>query len=191
MTKYRIVSECNCGGDAADTVCYECLCNYYNQKQHDIMQRKFAISFFESMMNGQKKWSGAQIAEGSDSGTTGSPGKHALYNGDGLDQSSRSYSEIWDYIADDTDEEDELDLFDALKKSSGLSGCEKPYYEGSLKVEGENSPVMADLIWPKRQVAFFLKENCEQYSRAKETNWKVFCMDEPFDVDELVVAIKG
>ena len=32
-----VVNSCTCGGDKKDTACYGCLCNYYNQKQHDIL----------------------------------------------------------------------------------------------------------------------------------------------------------
>lgn len=44
-----VVDGCKCGGDIADTACYSCLCNYYNQKQHDILQRRYAIDFYNSL----------------------------------------------------------------------------------------------------------------------------------------------
>ena len=43
---FRVVETCTCGGDMADTVCYNCLCNYYNQKYHDSLKRKYAIEFY-------------------------------------------------------------------------------------------------------------------------------------------------
>jgi hypothetical protein len=55
-TANYIVSSCTCGGEAKDTACYGCLCNYYNQKQHDILKRYYAINFFESMKNGEMNW---------------------------------------------------------------------------------------------------------------------------------------
>lgn len=51
-----VVNSCSCGGEAKDTACYGCLCNYYNQKQHDILKRYYAIDFFESMRNGKNQW---------------------------------------------------------------------------------------------------------------------------------------
>jgi uncharacterized Zn finger protein len=46
-----IVKQCNCGEDSnGDVACYSCLCNYYNQKHHDIIKRRYAIEFFESML---------------------------------------------------------------------------------------------------------------------------------------------
>lgn len=53
---YKVVSECTCGGEEGDTVCYSCLCNYYNQSRHSIMKRRFAIEFFDRLKNNQKKW---------------------------------------------------------------------------------------------------------------------------------------
>ncbi|SKC79887.1 DEAD/DEAH box helicase [Maledivibacter halophilus] len=47
-----IVKQCNCGKDSnGDSACYSCLCNYYNQKHHDIIKRKYAIEFFEGLLN--------------------------------------------------------------------------------------------------------------------------------------------
>lgn len=46
---YKIVSECSCGGNSANTSCYECLRTYQNQKIHDWLSRKFVIEFFDEM----------------------------------------------------------------------------------------------------------------------------------------------
>ena len=54
----RIVNNCSCGGDEADTACYSCLRNYYNQKQHDVLKRKYAIDFFNSLKNCHINWEG-------------------------------------------------------------------------------------------------------------------------------------
>lgn len=48
---YLVVENCECGGEAKDTACYSCLCNYYNQRQHDLLQRIHAINFYESILN--------------------------------------------------------------------------------------------------------------------------------------------
>lgn len=58
-----IVSKCTCGGDVGDTACYGCLCNYYNQKQHDILQRRYAIDFLNAVKNGQDFFSGIQLED--------------------------------------------------------------------------------------------------------------------------------
>ena len=59
----HVVNGCTCGGEEADTACYSCLCNYYNQKQHDILQRRYAIDFFNSVLNGEKRWCGFQLPD--------------------------------------------------------------------------------------------------------------------------------
>lgn len=46
---YSVVCDCDCGGTDADTACYGCLCNYYNQKQHDILKRKYALDFYKQI----------------------------------------------------------------------------------------------------------------------------------------------
>lgn len=46
-----IVKQCHCGEDSkGDSACYSCLCNYYNQKHHDIIKRKCAVEFFEDIL---------------------------------------------------------------------------------------------------------------------------------------------
>jgi len=59
----QVVNGCTCGGEEADTACYSCLCNYYNQKQHDILQRRYAIDFFNSLLNGEKRWWGVRLSD--------------------------------------------------------------------------------------------------------------------------------
>ena len=47
-----IVKQCNCGeGSNGEAVCYSCLCNYYNQTHHDTIKRRYAIDFFEELLN--------------------------------------------------------------------------------------------------------------------------------------------
>ena len=51
MKSLEIVKQCRCGEDSnGDSACYSCLCNYYNQKHHDIIKRRYAIEFFEGIL---------------------------------------------------------------------------------------------------------------------------------------------
>ena len=59
----KIVNSCTCGGELADTACYGCLCNYFNQKQHDIMQRRYAIEFFKELRNGHNEYCIREVSE--------------------------------------------------------------------------------------------------------------------------------
>lgn len=51
MKSLEIVKNCNCGEDSnGDSACYSCLCNYYNQKHHDMIKRRYAVEFFENIL---------------------------------------------------------------------------------------------------------------------------------------------
>lgn len=46
----HLMERCTCGGDTADTSCYSCLRNYYNQKHHDQLNRGTVIRFIRSIL---------------------------------------------------------------------------------------------------------------------------------------------
>lgn len=51
MKSLEIVEQCQCGEDSnGDSACYSCLCNYYNQKHHDLIKRRYAVEFFENIL---------------------------------------------------------------------------------------------------------------------------------------------
>ncbi len=186
----RIVSECDCGGDAADTACYSCLCNYYNQKQHDILQRRFAIEFFESLKCGNSSFVCEKLADEDDL-IAEREGLLSVFNNDGQDQSSMAYRQIWSYIESDTEDNDEIAFFEEIKTNTTLDGKEKPFYGGSVRVIETNKTITTDLLWKKSKVAFFLKENKDSYEAMKATDWKAFCLEESFTINELISSIKG
>lgn len=43
------ISGCSCGGNELDTSCYSCLRNYYNQKHHELLQRKYVIEYLRNL----------------------------------------------------------------------------------------------------------------------------------------------
>ena len=45
------ISGCTCGGSELDTSCYSCLRNYYNQKHHELLQRKYVIEFLHELFS--------------------------------------------------------------------------------------------------------------------------------------------
>ena len=183
----RTVAECKCGGDAADTACYSCLCNYYNQKQHDILQRRYAIEFFNSMKNGMTIWSTTQLEEDD---IKSPKGLIAVFNNDGQDQSGMSYSEIWDYLMQDTEDSGEVQVISDLKKLF-QENKEKPFYEGSIRIVESGLGIKTNLIWKKSKVALFLSENRDGFEKAKTTDWKVFCTSEELNPTDMVAAVKG
>lgn len=51
-----LMERCTCGGDTADTSCYTCLRNYYNQKYHDYLSRGVVIHFVRSILSSEKTY---------------------------------------------------------------------------------------------------------------------------------------
>jgi superfamily II DNA/RNA helicase len=43
----RLMLGCKCGGDDMDTSCYGCLRNYYNQKWHERLKRRYVVDFLK------------------------------------------------------------------------------------------------------------------------------------------------
>ena len=46
---YERAKSCTCGGESGDSSCYSCLRTYQNQKHHDILKRKYVITFLDNM----------------------------------------------------------------------------------------------------------------------------------------------
>lgn len=46
-TTLDLMEDCDCGGETADSSCYTCLRNYYNQKHHDELKRYYVIDFLK------------------------------------------------------------------------------------------------------------------------------------------------
>ena len=49
-TTLEIMKSCDCGGSDGDSSCYSCLRNYYNQKHHDALKRKYVIDFIGEVL---------------------------------------------------------------------------------------------------------------------------------------------
>ena len=45
------ISGCTCGGSEMDTSCYSCLRNYYNQKHHELLQRRYVIEYLSNILS--------------------------------------------------------------------------------------------------------------------------------------------
>lgn len=186
-----IVSKCTCGGDIGDTACYGCLCNYYNQKQHDILQRRYAINFLNSVKNGQDFFFGTQLEDedvvppAEDILT-----QTAYFNNDGQDQSMMSYDEIWNYLSQDTEDEDQLELIQTIASKMQEGSYDKPYYSASITTVQDETKIVADLVWPASKVLLFLRENAESFEAAQSTNWTSFCLDDDFNIPSFIQKIK-
>ena len=193
---FRVVSTCSCGEGNADTACYSCLCNYYNQKQHDILKRRFAIDFYKEFnASYSDKWKAER--------------KNKLYVKDpveeeikieevkdlldlrivnsGLNQENESVEAIWQNLIDDCSSEEE-DLISEI-----IEHCpekiHKPFYNACLEIVASGKQLHPDLVWPRQKTMLFLADNTADYLEAKETGWRCFSTEEPFDIKKFVKVI--
>lgn len=44
-----LIEDCDCGGAEGNSSCYSCLRNYYNQKSHDYLKRKYVLEFLREI----------------------------------------------------------------------------------------------------------------------------------------------
>jgi len=50
LSTLRLMKQCDCGGEEADTSCYGCLRNYRNQFCHDQLKRGLVIQFLSALL---------------------------------------------------------------------------------------------------------------------------------------------
>ena len=195
---YRIVAGCTCGGESADTVCYSCLCNYYNQRQHEVMKRKYAIDFFKHFLTEQSNtWEVTRnpeeyVDEYVHQETIGAREHEVRYHiqpcGDGQNQHSETFVEIWNNIKEDCTEESEELIIDEII-SCGNDTMQKPIYNESIVIVESGTRYATNLIWPQKKVIFFLAENKAEYEVAKNSDWKCYCTAYPFNVDSFLKEV--
>lgn len=199
---YRIVSNCDCGGDAADTACYSCLCNYYNQKQHEILKRKYAIDFytqFDTDYSGE--WPATREAEVyvapviEEAEDVQVPTEERIkehfqivFHNDGLNQMAETYREIWENLLDDCEKEEQGIIEQLLEK--GDVAISKPIYRESAEIVETGETFFVDQIWKEKKVMLFLMENYDDYLVARKTGWYCYCTKEPIDVDDFLQRIE-
>lgn len=98
------------------------------------------------------------------------------------------FKDIWEYIKEDTDDEDEQQLFDTLIELS-TGTYEKPIYGGRVKIDGQTIDV--DFVWEKSKVMLFLIENENAYKIASKSDWKCFCMcNEDIKAEQILKSIE-
>ena len=132
-----------------------------------MLQRIHAINFYESILNND--WDNISVEINStkkDQVTDKAFSKRTgTFNDDGQNQSSMSFIEIWNYIADDTNDELEKKIFEELKVLSDEFLHYKPVYGGSVRLERSSDVIYPDLIWPEQKVMLFLKDNYNEFER--------------------------
>ncbi len=191
---YRVVSTCVCGGDAKDTACYSCLCNYYNQKQHDILKRYYAIDFYEQFeLSLDEFWPATRdetVYEVPDKFNVEeeSSNLQVSFCNVGRNQASESATEIWENLIDDASDADKI-LLQILSERCP-ENISKPWYGESINIVETNEEICVDLIWKEKKIMLFLSENIEDYQKALKTDFHCYCLAEDFDVDEFILQIE-
>lgn len=191
---FKVVDTCVCGEELADTACYSCLLNYYNQKQHDIIKRYYALDFyhmFDLPLN--EEWPATRdenvyeiinpFQEDDESQKL-----QITFCNNGRNQAADSVEEIWTNLIDDCSEEEEGILKTILEKCP--QNISKPWYGESIKVVETGEEIYTSLIWKEKKVILFLKENETGYEIAKATEFTCYCLNEDFDVDEFISKIE-
>lgn len=191
---YKVVDTCVCGEELADTACYSCLLNYYNQKQHDILKRYYALDFYHMFdLPLHEIWPATRDEsvyeimnpfQAEDETQT----LQVVFCNKGQNQAAESVEEIWNNLLDDCSEEEEDTIKTIAERCP--QNISKPWYRESLKVIETGEEIFTDLIWKDKKVILFLSENVEGYQRAKETDFDCYCLCENFDIDEFVSKIE-
>lgn len=188
---YKVVNSCNCG-----SACYSCLCNYYNQKQHDILNRNYAKRFYEELLCGQAdihiERIDEEIAADYESEDVEKNAEEA--NRVRLDLCGKGRTitgnDVWEELLEDCDESEEL-LINHLRDAVGSEKiCDCIYGEYFRLPELGKTEFFASAVWPEKNVMLFLEECVEDYCSAKKSNWKCYCTTEEFDVSEFINNIK-
>ena len=200
---HKVVDGCCCGGQEADTSCYSCLRNYYNQKHHDSIKRKFALEFYRTLCGEvgipkigrfEEDDISSEAAEILDDTEENAPnnvsGSRVVLLNKGTDQSSESVQEIWSNLMDDCGD-DELPVIEELA-SLCKGEIVKPIYNEQIILPEIDSKdlIMVNLIWESRKVMLFLSDNEEDYRKALKSGWKCFCTSEGVNCEELIKMIE-
>lgn len=186
---FSVVSNCNCGGDEADTACYSCLCNYYNQRQHDILKRRYAIGFFRQISPYyENPWSSSKNEEEyivetlvPDVNLDEPEQMRIISQNRGQIQSGLSHEEIWENILEDC-ADDEIEV---VKRISEIITVEPDVYNEIFKIEATGEMFCANLVWMDRKILLFLRDNSEDYEMAEKTGWNCIITEDANAIEKI------
>ena len=111
---------------------------------------------------------------------------NVVYKNDGMDMKSKRYSEIWDYVMDETDDESDLDFFEKLKALKE-DPHEKPLFGETIVFGINRTTVHTDLLWKNSKVMYFFGENSKEYKKALDSGWHCVCLsDHKIEIEEFL-----
>lgn len=203
---FRVVSNCNCGGEAADTACYSCLCNYYNQRQHDILKRRYAIDFYQQFSASyENEWEyyrneevyqelGNVNVESKVSSNieeeVAATKEHFQLNfcDEGRNQVSDTVEEIWRNLLDDCNDDERKLIQEIVNRH--VDNITRPIYGESVVIAETKEKFFVREMWKDKQVMLFLADDKADYDVAQKTGWHCYCTALGFDVDEFLRRIE-
>jgi len=198
MNAYQVVDNCDCGGELKDTACYSCLCNYYNQKQHDLLKRKYAIDFFKELLCGRDGFDIIPVENSvpdedfmivqNESDVTGKLRVELCGKGRTVNN-----KELWEELLEDySDDSRDTAIIEKLRDMTANTHISDAIYnEFFVLPELSEEQYMASVVWQKERIMLFMSDMNDEYNTAKEGNWKCFSTTEGFDIDQFIIALGG
>ncbi len=112
-----------------------------------------------------------------------------LKHHDGVSLENKNYTEIWDYL--DVDTQEEIDIIEKAKKVFSYGEevfPEKPRYNASVLLP-DKTEITVDLLWQNAKCLLFLTENAEDYYKAMEYGFNCFLINQDFSPENLFNTI--
>lgn len=105
---------------------------------------------------------------------------------------AQDINEYVDYILDELETEEEIttlnDLRELLIQNNIL---DVPNNLVLLRSIDNTVQVDVDLLWIEKKVGLCTNENKEAYKELIDSDWNIFCLNEKFDVDKMIMLLKG
>lgn len=191
----RIVNNCNCGGESKNTACYSCLCNYYNQRQHEMLKRIYAIEFYDKFSENDKIIEKIEEIELDNQKLEENiilqieEAKVEILNNEGVYQENENMKDIWNYLLEDCETNEDIRVIQKIIRKSQNLKIEKPIYNGGIKNLNTGEKIYSNEMWKNSKVMLFLSNNYDEFLKARKTGWKCFCTKEEFEVEEFLKMI--
>ena len=112
---------------------------------------------------------------------------------DGRNPGDDSYEDIWNDLSDDVTSDQSLDreiIKTLIKLTPASFSGEKPVYGAHMRKVQSSETISTNLVWPKNRIVLFLSEKCEEYKKAKNSDWKCFCFSDGFNAIAFINEIK-
>ena len=166
---YRIVDNCNCGGELKDTSCYSCLRSYANQRYHNIIERRYAIDFLDKVFDETlPAFVAGEDDEAEDDFDLGNLKEK-------YEEGSWEEAEALLALSDQ-----DVKKFASLAKNAGLDAPDSVGYEVA---DGGKVIAEAELVWTSKKIAYLSNEQKKYAEKMLNLGWTIFDDEHPFRVE--------